>query len=159
MPPKLDRLIDTLPALKPQAGRLARLARLQRVYGAAVAPWLAATSRVGWVDGTTLMLVADNGAAATTLRQRLPSLTSCLQAEDRALTGVKVTVQVSSRGVGAEPAPKRAKLTPAAARELARLAAALPPSPLRATVAEFAQRAASDQHQPLDDVEQRDRGE
>jgi hypothetical protein len=139
----LARLLRQNPDLAPVRDRLEQVARLQGRYRSLVPGELASSSRVCAVDGTTVVVRADNAPVAAALRALAPRLLAGLAAagpqsaknsknslknkRDQELTALRVEVQVGS------PPPRR----PPRARgelpadKLAGVAAALSDSPLK----------------------------
>jgi hypothetical protein len=138
----LARLLRQNPDLAPVRDRLEQVARLQGRYRSLVPGELASSSRVCAVDGTTVVVRADNAPVAAALRALAPRLLAGLAAgpqsgknsknslknkRDQELTALRVEVQVDF------PPPRR----PPRARgelpadKLAGVAAALSDSPLK----------------------------
>ena len=127
----VSRLLDENNDLKPLAARLAHIKRLQRRYRTLAPERLADSSRVCAVDGTTVVICADNGAVAAALRHLAPRMLEGLRSSkhprDQELNSIRVEVQVKA------PAPK-ARSTPRAPMprdKLAKVADALGESPLK----------------------------
>ena len=138
----LARLLRENPELAPVRDRLEQVGRLQARYRTVVPAELASTSRVCAVDGTTIVVRADNAPVAAALRSLTPRLLAGLTAparpennllkhkRDQELTGLRIEVQVSA------PAPVRR----VRAREdipverLAEVARGLADSPLKDTL-------------------------
>lgn len=135
----IARLLDESTELRPLAARLAYIRRLQRRYRSVAPEALAEASRVCAIDGTTVVVCADNGAVAAALRHLAPRLLTQLRdaarksqkhARDQELTSMRVEVQVrivtpprAARARGEMPAEK-----------LAGVARGLADSPLRKTL-------------------------
>ena len=146
------RLLDENAELRPLAARLAYVRRLQRRYRSLAPQGLAEASRVCAMDGTTVVICADNGAVAAALRHLAPRLLQGLReaarksqkhARDQELTSIRVEVQV------AVPAPKRVVRARGEipAEKLAGVARGLSQSPLREKLEEMA-RAQSSRTRP-----------
>jgi hypothetical protein len=146
MPPlTVRRLLDDNTELKPLATQLARIRHLQRRYRSIAPPELAGASRVCAIDGTTVVICADNGTVASVLRHLVPRMLEGLReaarksskhTRDQELTSIRVEVQVS---VTRKPAPVRARGELPAAK-LSELAGKLEDSPLKKTLEEIAAR-------------------
>jgi Dna[CI] antecedent, DciA len=132
----LNTFIQAEPALKPLMRRLSELSVVQQLYGQTVPPSLAKLGQVGSFHDGTLIIVAENGAAAAKLKQVLPEVTQKLSQRLNQVLDVRVSVQVESLGGQTEPR-KRQKpfLSPLAIQSLSKLADDLQPSPLKEEVA------------------------
>ena len=154
MADKLSIYLHDAPGLKTLAQRLNRIQELQHLYLSIVPAHVARASRIGDVTDNTVVIIATNGVAATGLKQRLPSLLARIQEWSSHIDAVRVEVQVEN---SATPAGRRHPLSAAGASSLGQLAASLPSSPLQQAVDRLAMRAL-DQHEPLDDIKESDRG-
>jgi len=104
----LARLLRDNPDLGPVRDRLEQVRRLQARYRSVVPVELASSSRVCAVDGTTVVIRADNAPVAAALRSLAPRLLAGLNASarpesnslknkrDQELTGLRVEVQVDA---------------------------------------------------------------
>jgi hypothetical protein len=138
-PEPIARLLDENAELQPLATRLAYIRRLQRRYRTIAPPALVEASRVCAVDGTIVVVCADNGAVAAALRHLAPRIleglrgptsarhNSAKHARDQELTLLRVEVQV------AVPKPARRVVTrgEVPAEKLDALAKSMRESPLR----------------------------
>ena len=79
-----------------------RVLALQRLYSACAPPDLVQHSRVIKVDGSKLVLAADNGAVAAKLRQVMPRLLKNLQKQAAEVTVLQVRVQVARQDSNAQ---------------------------------------------------------
>jgi hypothetical protein len=159
MATKLSTLLNEASALKLLAEQLKRLEGLHQVYSDAVPGSLLETSRVGYLDGNTLIIIAFSGTTAAGLRQRLPTIEAKIQQRRPEITGLRVVVQLEkSQPATSETRPKRV-LSASAVRHVESCASDLEASPLKQALTKLVARAKSDEYQPLDDVEQRNRGE
>jgi hypothetical protein len=112
----LARLLRETPDLDAVRDRLEQVRRLQGPYRSVVPEELASTSRVCAVDGTTVVIRADNAPVAAALRAMAPRLLAGLVAAarpeknslknkgDRELTAIRVEVQVD-----APPPPRKVR--------------------------------------------------
>ncbi len=138
----LARLLRQNPDLAPVRDRLALVERLQRRYRSVVPVELASSSRVCAVDGTTVVIRADNAPVAAALRALAPRLLAGLNAgpppgknsknslknkRDQELTALRVEVQVGAPAPSRPPRPRG----PLPRDKLAQVAAGLADSPLR----------------------------
>ena len=135
----ISRLLDENADLKPLATRLAYIKRLQRRYRSLAPEQLAEASHVCAIDGTTVVICATSGPVAAALRHYAPRLLEGLReaarksskhSRDQELTSIRIEVQVDA------PAPKRQVRSRGEMPhdKLARLAHALPDSPLKETL-------------------------
>jgi hypothetical protein len=135
----LSRLLRLSPDLDAVRDRLEQVRLLQARYRGVVPEALASTSRVCAVDGTTVVVRADNAPVAAALRALAPRLLAGLNdavepgknslkiKRDQELTGFRVEVQVIA------PAPTR-KVIPREklpVERLAEVARGLADSPLK----------------------------
>ena len=134
----ISRLLDENTDLKPLAARLAHIKRLQRRYRTLAPERLAELSRVCAIDGTTVVICADNGAVAAALRHLAPrileSLRSSKHPRDQELNSIRVEVQV-------KVTTPRARVTPRAevpVEKISGVAAKLADSPLKRTLERIA---------------------
>lgn len=118
--------------------RLARVAHLQARFRRAVPESLTAACRVSAVDGSTVVIGADNGSVAAALRAVAPRLLAALQGgaarqkepkseKNQDVTAIRVEVQVTAPVA----LPPRARPLPPSPEQLSRLAEGLAESPLR----------------------------
>jgi hypothetical protein len=146
----LARLLRQNPELAPVRDRLELVGRLQGRYRSVAPVELASSSRVCAVDGTTVVVRADNAPVAAALRALAPRLLAGLNAaagpgknplkikRDQELTAMRVEVQVDA------PAPSRPVRPRGAlpAEKLAGVAAALADSPLKEALERIVRRQA-----------------
>ncbi|MFZ3322082.1 MAG: DciA family protein [Usitatibacter sp.] len=141
----VKRLLDESAELRPFASQLARIRHLQRRYRNIAPHELAEASRVCAIDGTTVVICADNGTVASILRHLAPRMLEELREaarksskhpRDQELTSIRVEVQVS---VARKPLPVRARGELPAAK-LTALAEKLGDSPLKKALEEIAAR-------------------
>lgn len=144
-PETVKRLLDENAELKPLASQLSRIRHLQRRYRSIAPPELAPASRVCAIDGTTVVICADNGTVASVLRHLAPRMLEGLREaarksskhpRDQELTSIRIEVQVS---VTKKPAPVKARGELPAAK-LSELAGKLADSPLKKALEEIAAR-------------------
>jgi len=149
----VKRLLDEHAELKPLASQLARIRHLQRRYRSLAPHELAEVSRVCAIEGTTVVVCADNGTVASVLRHLAPRMLEGLRESarksskhlrDQELTSIRVEVQVS---VTKKPAPVRPRGEIPAAK-LSELAGKLGDSPLKKTLEGIAERERSRKARP-----------
>ena len=133
---RLSKLLGENADLLPLARRLERIKRLQRRYRALAPGPLAEASRVGAIDGTTVVIFATSGSVAAALRQIAPRLLEGLRAmarksskhpEDQELNAIRIEVQVKDV-TPRRPVPARSDLP---REQLAKVAQGLEDSPLK----------------------------
>jgi hypothetical protein len=127
---RLSQFLKEAPSLKPLVGRLEHIGQLQRIYNETVPPVLARASRIGSIEGTTLIIIAFSGTVAAGLKQRLPSLLLQMQATEAQITAIRVDVQLELTSVNSAK-KQRLTLSSAALQSLTSLQAALPNSALK----------------------------
>jgi hypothetical protein len=140
----ISRLLDENADLRALTTQLAHIKRLHRRYRTLVPERLAEASRVCAVDGTTVVICADNGPVAAALRhlapriledlRRMASANSSKHPRDQELTSIRIEVQVKV------PAPKirvhaRGEVP---AEKLSGVAGKLSDSPLKETLQRIA---------------------
>ena len=141
----LARLLGDNADLEPVRDRLAEVARLQERFRQVAPATLSQACRVCAIDGSTVVVRADNAPVAAALRAMAPRLLAGLKTgpagekslknkREGELTGLRVELQVAS------PAPRRA---PAPRGELPRealgeLAGRLSDSPLKEALGRIA---------------------
>jgi hypothetical protein len=128
---KLGTLLGSA-ELKPLLEKTRRLAGLQERYVASIPPPLARTSRVAGYRSGTLILAADNAAAATRLRQLTPRLLKRLNELEPQVTAIRIRVQPVNRQT--LPSPQREGLPADALRHFQALAHGLANPVLKAAV-------------------------
>jgi hypothetical protein len=133
----LARAATEAPALA--VGR--QLVGLQQALDAALPEALHGRAVVGgFADGTLVVLVAG-GAAAGRLRHALRSVEATLAQARPEVRRIEISVSAGLSRTASAARTKRAQLGPEAVEPLQRLAAALPDSPLRDSVARLARKA------------------
>jgi hypothetical protein len=132
----LNNFIQAEPALKPLLRQLSELRYVQTLVSQALPPSLAKLGQVGSFRDGTLVLIAENGAAAAKLKQVLPELIDKISQQLQKLIEIRVSVQVDL--LTQQKEPKRHRKPPlghAAIQSLRKLAEDLAPSPLKDEVA------------------------
>ena len=141
----VSRLLKHSAELEGVRDRLASVARLQARFRRAVPESLAAASRVSAIEGSTVVIGADNGSVASALRAVAPRLLAALRGgfaapkeakseTNQDVTEIRVQVQVAA----AQAARSRQRPTPPSPEQLSRLAQGLSQSPLRETLERMA---------------------
>lgn len=129
MSQRLNSYFDTSQELRQLSHKAAQLLALQRHYEQVAPPALVRASHVVQLDQQTLLLAADNSAAAAKLRQLAPNLTQLFHRGGYQVTAIQVRVQVALPPVISTPAP--ASLSATGRKRLIDLAGELPDSPLK----------------------------
>ena len=129
-PQLLQRIVAEDPVLAAWDDRRRREAALTIAIRRELPRQLAARVRVVESQNATLELVADSGAVAAAVRQRLPAVTAQLASDGREFTGMRVRVQVRADAVPAAKMPSK-QLDKSSVTELARLADSLRAGPLK----------------------------
>jgi hypothetical protein len=83
-------------AIAPMLRQLALISRLQKTYADTIPASLNDTSRIAAVEGSTIIVAAANGHAATILKQMLPRLLQQFrenQKQEQEVTAIRVIVQ------------------------------------------------------------------
>jgi hypothetical protein len=117
-----------------------QIAALERDLAQLLPEYLAASVEPGFVKEGALTLFAAHSALAARLRHLEPRLVADLQ--QRGWNVRMLAVKVRPRVAAAPPRPKEARMTPVGAAALRSLSDALPPSPLKAALAQMAARHA-----------------
>jgi hypothetical protein len=159
MATKLSTLLNEASALKPLSEQLKRLEGLHQVFSDAVPGSLLTTSRVGYLDGNTLIIIAFSGTTAASLRQSLPTIEAKIQQRCPEITGLRVVVQLQKSHPDAGATRPGRVLSASAVSHVENCARYLEPSPLKQALTKLATRTRLDEYQPLDDVEERNRAE
>lgn len=136
---KLRAYLDSavgIAGLLPQAERLIEL---RRIYGKLVPPQLLRSSSIVNYKQRNVVIFAENNAVAAKLKLLSPRLVSDFSKYGMEVTGIRLEVQPREQG-REEAMPKRAKLSPAGAESLGKLAKRLPDSPLKRTLETMAAR-------------------
>ena len=136
MSQRLNSYFGASQELRQLSHRIEQLLALQRRYEQVVPPSLARTSHVVQLDQQTLMIAADNGAAAAKLRQLAPSLAQLLQLGGHEVTAIQVKVQVALPP--GKPPNSPAALSLAGQAQLLASAEKLPDSLLKSTLQRLA---------------------
>lgn len=130
----LSTLLTEDQALAPVAAQLALHVRLQNLFVATIPPHLVGAARVATLEGTTLIVAAANGPAATLLKQIQPRLLGKIQeTEAGKVTAIRILVQPEYFATEVPPRPPKSGEIISNQR-LTDLAEQLSDSPLKKTV-------------------------
>ena len=143
----LARLLKQNAELEPVSDRLERIRVLQKRYLSLAPGNLAVASRVCAIDGTTVVILADNAPVATALKALAPRLLAGLgtsensQAhgkpkQDQEFTSIRIEVQVAA-GKARRPVYARGKLPK---EKLGAVAESLSDSPLKEALRRIARK-------------------
>jgi hypothetical protein len=124
---------EGVPALMPQAERLLEL---RKILVSLLPESLARHCSVANLKQGRVVVFASNGATAAKLKLMLPSLSEQLSGRVAEVTGLEVLVQ--AREAGPQVTDKSAKISEAAAAELAALSDQLPDSELKTALSRIA---------------------
>lgn len=144
----LARLLKLNAELDPVSDRLERIRVLQKRYQGLAPENLAAASRVCALDGTTLVILADNAPVATALKALAPRLLAGLgpaegsrahgkPKQDQEFTSIRIEVQVAA-GKPRRPVYARGKLPK---EKLGAVAETLSDSPLKEALRRIARKS------------------
>mgnify|MGYP000013969861 CR=1 FL=1 len=130
----------------PMLQRLEFISRLQKIYSNTVTPALNEMSRVAAVEGSTIVVAAINGHAASILKQMLPRLLQKFrenQKQEQEVTAIRVIVQPTVTGVNIEPQTRNSATkmgAPMPQTAIDCLANSLGDSPLKDTIIRIQQK-------------------
>lgn len=143
--PRTPHSIDDYLADGKGAGGLlahaASLQKLARIHASVLPEHLARASRVANHTSGTVVIHAENGAVAVKLRQMAPTLTREFLNRGFECSDVRIKVQAFDISDHSRDPPQR-PLSTVASDELARLAAGMAESPLRAAIETLLARSA-----------------
>jgi hypothetical protein len=120
-------------------GYMDKLIAMQKIFMKIAPPHLARHCTLGGFFEGNLTLYAHNGPVAAKLRQTLPSLLLKFQTRGYEVTAIRIAVQANYHTIGGNdlsdnlPA-KKLRIGQAGKESLNRLAAELPPSPLKSAI-------------------------
>jgi hypothetical protein len=137
---KIGDLLHQSSELRALSRRAEHLAELQRAMLEAIPRPLSHAYRIRNFRSGTLLVAADNAAAAAKLRHLAPRLLEHLRKRDEQVTKIQIEVQVAMQQI--RPG-KRSRKTPLNARvigDFQRLVDTLKESPLRLAVTRLVQR-------------------
>ena len=137
---KLGDLLLQSGELRALSRRAQHLAELQRAVLEAIPRPLTGATRVKSLRSGTLLLAADNAAAAAKLRQLAPRLLEHLQKRDDQVTRIRIQVQVAMQQIDVGKSSRKDNLNAGAIADFERLARALKDSPLKAAVTRLVHR-------------------
>ncbi|ANQ84031.1 DUF721 domain-containing protein [Azoarcus olearius] len=137
----LQRYLGSGDALARLQDHAARLRRLQGVLERLLPPALADACRVANIKDDALVIAAQGGAAASRLKQMLPSLQAQFLQAGYPLQSIKVKVATPQQAEWRRPPPER-HISQTARSSITDFAATLPAdSPLRASLERLARRS------------------
>jgi len=137
---KIGDLLLQSSELRALSRRAQHLADLQRAVLEAIPRPLASVMRVKSLRSGTLLVAADNPAAAAKLRQLAPRLLEHLQKNEGQITGIRIEVQVAAQQKRRGTSSRKRPLDTRAIADFERLAGALKDSPLKHAVTRLVQR-------------------
>ena len=127
---KLDFYFSAAEPLRVLSAEARRLAEWQQAFLKAAPPVLTQSCRVGALRGDILILLADNAAVASKLRQLAPRLLTSFRKQGFKATSIQIRVQVDRRWAPAAK-PGQRKLSAETLENLEKLAEGLEDSPLK----------------------------
>jgi hypothetical protein len=143
---RIGLLIDRLPQLQGLNRQVRRLLALQDILTEVLPDSLASSTTVALSAADELVLFADNGAAASKLKQLAPRILIFFRQQGHEVTAIRVQVQVRMRH---NPLPqKQISLSPTARQAISELSATLDASPLKSALERLGRRKTplSDHH-------------
>jgi hypothetical protein len=129
----MQRIVAADPVLAAWDARRRHEALVTQAVRTALPRQLAARIRVADAQHPTLEIVADSGAVAAAVRQRLPGVIDRLAKDGWPFTATRVHVQPRADPIAVPKSPRNPLDAPSI-RALARLAATLPDGPLKRSV-------------------------
>ncbi len=132
--------------IAPMLQRFEFISRLQKIYSDTVTSALNDMSRIAAVEGSTIVVAATNGHAATILKQMLPRLLQKFrenQKQEQEVTAIRVIVQPTVTAVNIEPRNRNNAAkggAPMSQIAIDRLANSLGDSPLKDTIVRMQQK-------------------
>ena len=137
---RISDYINASNRLRPLVTNARRAAGLDQVLLKAAPPSLARSCRVKEEREGTLVLVAENAAVASKLKQLAPRLLLAYQNQGEKITAIRIEVQVDS-AAGTNPIQHAARTLDAdSVEKLNQLVDRLEDSPLKAALAKLARR-------------------
>ncbi|KYC29427.1 conserved protein of unknown function [Sterolibacterium denitrificans] len=133
----LDDYLRTDAAIANLQAHADHLLQLQQILAASLPPALARSCRVANLKQGVLIIHAENGAAATKLRQLTTTLTERYRAHGEPLTEVRIKVQPLDEHPQPKPPPRAATLGSGGRASIERLLGSLPDGPLRQALTGF----------------------
>lgn len=130
---RIQRIVSDDPALAALWRQTQSLRDLQRIYEAWIPLPLRVSSRIGYVLGNELRVLADSGAIASRLRLLLPALLDEFRSKGCDFSAIRVAVQVRPTRTG-ERKHLAKQIDDEGRQALRALSETLPDTPLRAAL-------------------------
>src|SRR5262245_42680556 len=137
---KIGELLAASGPLKALSGKARRLAELESLLFEATPRALTEATLVKELRAGTLVVLADNSAVASKLRQLVPRLLVCVRKRELEVNGIRVEVQPAPQQERAAPVAKKHTLGAATVTEFRGLAEGLRDSPLKEAVTRLVRR-------------------
>ncbi len=137
---RISDYINESDRLRPLVTKARRAAGLDEVLLSAAPPSLAQACKVKEERGGTLVLVAENAAVASKLKQLAPRLLLTYQNQGEKITGIRIEVQVDSASGANGDGRTTRSLSADSVENLQQLVRRLEESPLKAALARLAAR-------------------
>jgi len=135
---RLNSFFSSNQELRQISGKVRQLRAFQSHYEQIAPPSLLRSSHVAQIEGSVLILAANNGAVAAKLRQLTPELIRQLELQGCEVTAIQVRVQVTLPPNAHTPHP--ASLSAKGKEQLSNLAATLSESPLKSALERLARK-------------------
>jgi hypothetical protein len=137
---KIGDLLHQSSELRALSRRAQHLAELQRAMLEAIPRPLTGACRIRSLRSGTLLVAANNAAAAAKLRHLAPRLLEHLRKRDEQVTKIQIEVQVAMQQIWPGKSSRKTSLNARVISEFERLEGTLKGSPLRAAVTRLVQR-------------------
>ena len=130
----LEDCLSKNEAMARLAAHAGHLQKLQQLFEKVVPATLARSCRVANYKAGAAIIHAENGAAATKLRQISPSLAEAFRSEGKQVTEIRIKVQPLNAAPQQKQRPQAALLGAAGRASIARLNTALPEGELKSAL-------------------------
>jgi len=137
---KIGQFLTASAELKALSDKARRLLQLQNTFFDSIPPALAQASRVKNFREGILFIVVENAAVAAKLKQLTPRLIRNIRKFEPQVTGIQVTVQVTSSRNEAGPPVRKNYLSIDSIDKLRNLSEKIPASPLKLALTNFVRR-------------------
>jgi len=135
---KIDFYFTAANPLRALAAEARQLTELQQALLKAAPPALAQSCRVSAVRGDILILLADNAAVASKLKQLTTRLLTSFRKQGFKATSIQIRVQVERPWASPAPEPRQKKLSAETLENLEKLAKEIEDSPLKQALSTMA---------------------
>jgi len=128
---KLDFYLNSADPLRGLARAARQVQELQQIFAKNAPPELTQACRVNQLRAGILILLADNAAVASQLRQLTPRLLASYQQQGREVTSIRIDVQVTNPPRRPPPGAEKKPLSIETIENIQGLADGLEASPLK----------------------------